>query len=148
MYYLGGDLEMQSKKGSFIEAIINTLIGYLVTLAFSPFIYKIAGVKITVGKLNLVVFLFTLLSVARSYVIRRFFNKVIIRAANNLAAPASTKFNQDGSVTVTLTKENYHDAGKFKGASFRANLIRKPDGSIVTEEYKDGLWVVHMKPEN
>lgn len=77
---------MQSKKGSIAEAIVNTFIGYLVTLLFSPLIYALAGVKLSAGKMNYIVVMFTILSVLRSYIIRRFFNKIILRAINKVSA--------------------------------------------------------------
>lgn len=70
---------MQSKKGSLIEAAVNTFIGYTITLVLSPLVYHIAGVQMSVAKLNLVVLMFTAISVIRSYIIRRFFNRVIIK---------------------------------------------------------------------
>ena len=66
---------MQSKKNSLIEGVINTFIGLVTTLIFSPLIYRICGVKITVGEMSLATALFTALSVARNYLIRRWFNK-------------------------------------------------------------------------
>lgn len=71
--------DMQSKKGSFIEACINTFVGFIVTLIFSPPIYWICNVHMTGKSMVGVVILFTILSVLRSYVIRRFFNKIIVK---------------------------------------------------------------------
>lgn len=76
---------MQSKKGSIAEAIVNTFIGYLVTLICSPLIYALAGVKLSAGTMNYIVIMFTILSVLRSYIIRRFFNKIILRAINRVS---------------------------------------------------------------
>ncbi len=70
---------MQSKKGSLIEAAVNTFIGYMFTLVLSPLVYHIAGVQMSAAKLNLVVLMFTIISVIRSYIIRRFFNHIIIK---------------------------------------------------------------------
>lgn len=66
---------MQSKKGSFIEAISNTIIGYVITLIFSPFLYGICGIEYRTSQLCIVTLLFTILSICRGYVIRRWFNK-------------------------------------------------------------------------
>jgi uncharacterized membrane protein len=65
----------QSKRGSLIEAIVNTFIGFLTTLVFSPLFYWIADVKISLPKMGLVTLLFTILSILRNYVIRRWFTK-------------------------------------------------------------------------
>lgn len=64
----------QSKRGSLIETVLNTLIGFVVTLVFSPLIYSLAGVEMSASKMGISTLLFTILSVARGYVIRRFFN--------------------------------------------------------------------------
>ncbi|WP_445265558.1 DUF7220 family protein [Spirosoma foliorum] len=66
---------MQTKKDSLIEAITNVFIGFLVTLVFSPPIYWICNVKMHYTQMGMVTILFTFLSIARSYIIRRFFNK-------------------------------------------------------------------------
>lgn len=70
---------MQTKKGSFIEALVNTLVGFLITLLFSPAIYWACGVSMKATQMGMVTILFTLLSIARGYVIRRFFNNTIIK---------------------------------------------------------------------
>jgi len=66
---------MQTKTQSFIEAIMNVAIDFFTTMAFSPLIYWICDVKLRGGQMWSVTTLFTILSVVRSYVLRRFFNK-------------------------------------------------------------------------
>lgn len=66
---------MQSKKGSFWEAVTNTFVGFIITLAFSPLIYSMCGIKYNYGQIGMATLLFTLLSIIRGYVIRRWFNK-------------------------------------------------------------------------
>jgi len=70
------ELGQQTKKLSLIEACINTLIGYVITLICSPFIYWICDVKISATQMSLVTLIFTGVSIVRGYVIRRFFNKI------------------------------------------------------------------------
>lgn len=65
----------QTKKSSFIEAIVNTFIGLIITLICSPMIYWICDVKMSYNQMTLATVLFTILSVIRNYVIRRWFNK-------------------------------------------------------------------------
>jgi len=65
----------QSKKKSFIEALVNTFVGFLVTLVASPFIYCWFDVKMSFPKMSGVTLAFTVVSVIRNYVIRRWFNK-------------------------------------------------------------------------
>lgn len=64
----------QTKKGSLTEAIVNTLIGLIITLLFAPLIYWAAGVEISLPKMGAATLMFTVLSVIRQYVIRRWFN--------------------------------------------------------------------------
>ncbi len=65
----------QSKSQSFTEAVVNVTIGLLVTLVFSPPIYWLCGVTMPYAQMGYVTVCFTVISVARSYVVRRFFNK-------------------------------------------------------------------------
>lgn len=100
---------MQTKRGSFLEAVINTVIGYIFTLAFSPIIYKIAGIKMSRATMGFVVFMFTIISVIRSYLIRRFFNKLIIRAINKKSVHVTPTH-----VTVNLNRQNSMSAEEAK----------------------------------
>lgn len=67
-------MQQQSKRFSLLESIINTFIGLLVTLLVSPLIYWICNVKITIGQMTWATLLFTVVSIARNYFIRRIFN--------------------------------------------------------------------------
>lgn len=66
-------MEKQTRKGSLIEAIVNTFIGFLITYALGPLIYWVAGVKMSAFTMGWVTLMFTVLSVARNYFIRRWF---------------------------------------------------------------------------
>jgi len=65
----------QTKKNSIIESITNTLIGIITTFIFSPIIYSMVGITYTFSQLGMATILFTILSIARGYIIRRWFNK-------------------------------------------------------------------------
>jgi len=65
----------QTKLNSIIESISNTAVGLLTTLALSPLIYDMVGMKYTYTQLGMATVLFTAISIIRSYVIRRLFNK-------------------------------------------------------------------------
>jgi membrane protein implicated in regulation of membrane protease activity len=65
---------MQSKKHSILESISNVTVGFLTTLIFSPFIYSLCGMTYTWTQLGSVTIIFTIISILRSYIIRRFFN--------------------------------------------------------------------------
>jgi hypothetical protein len=70
---------MQSRRDSLIEAIVNTFIGFLITCAVAPLLYWIANVKMSAGQMGVANLLFTLVSVIRNYLIRRWFNGKIYK---------------------------------------------------------------------
>jgi hypothetical protein len=75
----------QTRLGSFIEACINVLIGFWINFAANLLILPLIGFHITISQNFFIGFLYTLISIARSYVIRRWFNRMIVRAAQKLA---------------------------------------------------------------
>lgn len=66
-------MQRQTKVESFIEALVNTAVGFLITMFFLPIVNRIIGLEMSVVQMGLSTFLFTIISVARSYFIRRFF---------------------------------------------------------------------------
>lgn len=64
----------QSKVVSFIESLTNVGVGFITTLVFSPLIYWICDIHMSGLQMGSATGLFTILSVARSYIIRRWFN--------------------------------------------------------------------------
>lgn len=75
----------QSRLGSFIEAWINVIIGFIINMAANFMILPLIGFHITLGQNLFIGVLYTIISVARSYVIRRWFNARLHRAAQRLA---------------------------------------------------------------
>lgn len=66
---------MQTKKQSFIEAVSNTAVGFLISYASTFLIFPLVGIKTSPGTNLVIVIYFTVISILRGYVIRRFFNK-------------------------------------------------------------------------
>jgi len=64
----------QSRIESLIEAVVNTIIGLAITMFFLPIVNRICGIQMSVGQMTLSTFIFTIISVARGFVVRRFFN--------------------------------------------------------------------------
>ena len=64
---------------------MNTAIGFAVSYVGWPIAAALTGIAYTSGQHAAVVWFFTLLSVARGYVIRRFFNAGMHMAAVKLA---------------------------------------------------------------
>lgn len=66
---------MQTKKYSLIESITNTFVGFMVSLLIQLAIYPAMGIPVTFSQNIVITFVFTLASILRGYLIRRFFNK-------------------------------------------------------------------------
>lgn len=67
---------MQSKTLSLIESIANTLVGFLISLLVQLIIYPALDIPVTIYQNILITFVFTIVSITRSYLVRRFFNKI------------------------------------------------------------------------
>ncbi len=76
---------VQSKKSSFYESLINVLIGYFVALASQLVIFPFFGIYIPFETNFYIGAWFTLISIVRSYVVRRWFNCRITETAEFLA---------------------------------------------------------------
>ena len=76
---------MQSRLSSFIEAWVNVLIGWTINLVANLIVLPAHGYPVTVRDAVSIGVVFTVISVARSYFVRRWFNARIARFANNLA---------------------------------------------------------------
>ena len=66
---------MQSKKRSFIEAVTNVLIGYLVAVISNLIVLPLFGYQVSLFDGFAIGIVFTVISLIRSYVIRRLFNR-------------------------------------------------------------------------
>lgn len=65
---------MQTKTGSFVEAWANIVVGFSINFAANLVILPWFGFDITPSKAFGIGVIFTVISLARSYVLRRWFN--------------------------------------------------------------------------
>lgn len=65
---------MQSKLGSFIEAWANIAVGFAINFTANMMILPHFGFDITAGKAFWIGVIFTVISLVRSYILRRWFN--------------------------------------------------------------------------
>lgn len=65
---------MQSRLHSFVEAWANTLLGFVLSVAAGFVIYPLFGYPVTFAQNLGITMCFTIVSVIRSYVVRRYFN--------------------------------------------------------------------------
>jgi len=75
----------QTRICSLIEACINVLIGFAINFCANMLILPLIGFHITASQNLFIGVLYTIISVARSYVIRRWFNARLHHAAHMLA---------------------------------------------------------------
>ena len=76
---------MQTRLESFIESAMNIGIGYFVALASQLLIFPMFGIIIPFSTNLWIGLWFTVISLIRSYAIRRWFNKRLHAAAHKLA---------------------------------------------------------------
>lgn len=79
----------QTRLGSFIEACMNVAIGFSINFCANLLILPLIGFHISVGQNLFIGVLYTVISVLRSYVIRRWFNARLHHTAHQLAARAA-----------------------------------------------------------
>jgi hypothetical protein len=65
---------MQTKLNSFIESLSNVFIGYIVAVFSQLLIFPYFDINIPFSENLLIGVYFTIISLIRSYIIRRFFN--------------------------------------------------------------------------
>ena len=71
----------QSKLSSLVEAAMNTAIGYVVALASQLIVFPVFGIHIPFSSNLGIGAWFTVISLVRSYIIRRWFNSRLHAAA-------------------------------------------------------------------
>lgn len=72
---------MQTRKSSFVEALLNTIIGYVISFIAQLIVYPQFGAHFSLLDNFYIGLIFMALSLARSYVLRRWFNGMIHKAA-------------------------------------------------------------------
>jgi hypothetical protein len=75
----------QTRLGSLIEVSINIFIGFWINFVANLVVLPLFGLNVTIADNFLIGFIYTFVSVARSYVVRRWFEKKIQQAAMRIA---------------------------------------------------------------
>lgn len=71
-----GIYSMQSKKMSLIESVINVAVGYFVALLAQLIIFPILDIPVSIEKNIVIGLFFTVVSIVRSFTLRRIFNRI------------------------------------------------------------------------
>jgi membrane protein CcdC involved in cytochrome C biogenesis len=67
---------MQSKTHSLVESVTNIIVGYFVALGAQLVVFPMFGLSVPVRDNILIGLVFTVVSLVRSYVLRRIFNRL------------------------------------------------------------------------
>lgn len=67
----------QTKRHSLLESVVNILIGYFIALGSQLVIFPLYGVHIHLKDNILIGLYFTVISLIRSFLIRRYFTKLV-----------------------------------------------------------------------
>ncbi len=73
----------QSKVLSIAEACSNTIIGYFLSLAVQILVFPMFGVHLSLKDNAMLTVVFTAVSIARGYYVRRWFNRIQQKERNN-----------------------------------------------------------------
>ncbi len=75
----------QTRLGSFIEALLNVAIGLVVSIVANALVFPRFGFRPSLGENVAISAIYTVISIVRSYLVRRFFNAQLHAAARRLA---------------------------------------------------------------
>ena len=87
----------QTKKGSLLESLANTAVGFCINYCINFFVLGSCGFHLSAGKNLLITGTFTIISVIRGYLIRRFVEyKHSAKSINSTIEYNKVNFNSDG----------------------------------------------------
>jgi hypothetical protein len=69
----------QTRRGSLLESLINIVVGYSINFIVNLLIFPLFGWQISVRENLSMGAIYTGISLARSYCLRRFFNRRVVR---------------------------------------------------------------------
>jgi hypothetical protein len=82
----------QSKLESFVETCLNVSIGFCISFMAWPVVAEMHGLPYGVSQALSITAIFTVLSVTRGYVVRRWFNAGLSSAAHQITLKLRRKF--------------------------------------------------------
>jgi len=66
----------QTKKMSLVESVANIAIGFAINVTAQYFIFPLFGMHIPIHENLMIAVIFTVISLARSFTLRRLFNRI------------------------------------------------------------------------
>lgn len=77
---------MQSRTHSFIESLVNVALGMVISMALQVVVFPAFGHAFTLAQNVGITIIFTVASIVRSYVVRRWFNALLHQAVLRVTA--------------------------------------------------------------
>lgn len=115
----------QSRFMSMLESIINIAVGFGISLAAQWFFLPLLGVSISLAQNIYFALIMTVISIARSYVLRRLFEALHIRRPLSafMAAVVAERYRQIEQEGWSIEHDNEHTSGELAmaGAAYALN---------------------------
>jgi hypothetical protein len=67
---------MQTCRMSFIEAVSNNVVAFILSVLINIHLFPLFGFPVKLGESMLIVAVFSIVSIIRSYIMRRIFNSI------------------------------------------------------------------------
>jgi hypothetical protein len=134
----------QSRLMSFVETTLSTAIGFAVALATQLIVFPLFGWNPSITQNLLITVIFTVVSIARGFLLRRLFEALHIRAplSPSLLAIAAERRRQIESEGWTIEHDDLeHNPGELAQAAacYAACAFTKPSGTPIFWPW-EGWW--------
>ena len=107
----------QTRLESLAEVCLSTAIGYAFAILAQLAIFPVFGISVTVAENFAIAALFTVVSVLRGYVVRRWFNaglhRTAVRIARRLTGKSNAR-NHAADCPALMSTRNQHSAVIFR----------------------------------
>ena len=75
---------MQSRRMSLVEAVANVALGYVIAVGTQLLVFPLFQLDVSIGDNLLIGGLFTIASIARSFLLRRIFERISVAASRRI----------------------------------------------------------------
>ena len=75
---------MQTRKQSLVESLTNVAVGYIIAVLSQLAVFPLFGITVSISDNLLIGLYFTVISLVRGYLLRRYFNKQLKGVSNEI----------------------------------------------------------------
>lgn len=123
---------MQSKTHSIIESLTNVAVGYIVALISQILVFPLYGINVPITTNLMIGLWFTIISIIRSYVLRRWFTR---KTETHWNWQPMSKAPRDGTVVDLINKDGH-----------RQTDVWWTDDECWSDVTDDSFWVAWLEP--